>query len=67
MNTMLQILNAVRSGNAEPLFNQLMNTNPEFKKFVTANQGKSTEQIIKDNNIDVSQLKDFPQLMSILH
>lgn len=67
LSNVMQVLNAVKSGNVESLFNQLMNTNPDFKNFVQANQGKSTEQIINDNNINVSQLKDVPQLMNILH
>ena len=35
-------------------YNYLLNTNADFKKFVEANKNKSTEQMIKDNNINES-------------
>lgn len=59
LNSTLSILSAIRKGNVETLFNQLINSNPDFRRFVELNSGKSTEQIVQENNIDVTQLREI--------
>lgn len=43
--------------NPDELYNELLNNNQQFRAFVTANQGKSVEQIAKENNINLSAVK----------
>lgn len=54
-NNLLNQLASVKNPNA--MFNQLMNTNPQFRQFVDANRNKSPEQIAQDYGVDISQLK----------
>lgn len=43
--------------NPDEFYNQLMQDNPQFKKFVEDNKGKSPEQIARENGIDFNLLK----------
>lgn len=36
-----QTINAIRTGNADQIAQQMMNTNPMFAEFVKANRGKT--------------------------
>lgn len=61
-NAILQNLSSLKSiagGNPQAAFNFLMQSNPQFKQFVQANQGKSPEEIAKAHGIDISQLQQF--------
>lgn len=58
---MPNLLNLLKSRNPQQLFNELMNTNPTFSKFVTENRNKSMEQIVADYNLDISKVKTFLQ------
>lgn len=72
MNPILQMLNgqnqiskliglaqSLKNGNPEMMFNQMMQSNPQFKSFVDANKGKSLEQIAQENGVDLSILKSI--------
>lgn len=39
----------------DKLFNNMMQSNPQFRDFVNANQGKTPEQIMQENNISQDQ------------
>lgn len=41
-------------GNPEAFFNQLMSSNPQFRNFINSNQGKTAEQIARENGIDIN-------------
>lgn len=41
------------------MFNDLIQNNPEFQKFVKDNEGKSIEQIAKENNIPMDVLNKY--------
>lgn len=46
-------------GNPEALFNMMFNSNPQFKQFVLNNQGKTPQQIARENGIDINQLQSM--------
>lgn len=41
-------------GNPEAFFRQLMSSNPQFRNFINSNQGKTAEQIARENGIDIN-------------
>ncbi|MCQ2465731.1 MAG: hypothetical protein MJ095_09125 [Oscillospiraceae bacterium] len=43
--------------NPDELYNELMKNNQQFREFVQNNQGKSAEQIARENGIDLSFMK----------
>lgn len=56
----LQMLNSIKAmanGNPQAMFNQMLNNNPEFAKFVNENKGLSPEQIAKNYGVDLSQVE----------
>lgn len=69
MNPIIQALNkkpngnilsaiaSIKNGNPDAMYNQLMQTDPRFRRFIQENQGKSPEQIAKEHGIDTSLLK----------
>lgn len=60
-NMLNQIANLrqLANGNPQGLYDQMMKSNPQFKQFVNSNQGKSPEQIAKENGIDLGMLKQL--------
>ena len=56
---MLNDIKALANGNPQAMFNQMLNTNPQFAKFVNENKGLSPEQIAKNYGVDLSQVKKF--------
>lgn len=56
---MLNNIKALANGNPQAMFNQMLNTNPQFAKFVNENKGLSPEQIAKNYGVDLSQIKNF--------
>ena len=55
----MNILSLLKSRNPNEIFNQLLQNNPQFRKFVDENKNKSIEQIAKEHNIDMNLLKQF--------
>lgn len=53
------LLNFLRSGNPDAIYQQMINTNPKFRQFINDNKGKSAEQIAQENGIDLSILNQF--------
>lgn len=58
-NNIMGLLSMLKNGNPNVVFNQMMQTNPQFRSFVEANKGKNVEQIAQENGIDLSMLKSF--------
>ena len=54
---MLNDIKALANGNPQAMFNQMLNTNPQFAKFVNENKGLSPEQIAKNYGVDLSQVE----------
>lgn len=56
---MLNSIKAMASGNPQAMFNQMLNSNPQFAKFVSDNKGLTPEQIAKNYGVDLSQFKNL--------
>lgn len=56
-NILNSIKEILKNGNVETYFNNLMNTNPQFRKFVEQNKNKSIEDIAMEYDLDLSILK----------
>lgn len=55
MNKMRQVANLMkmlRTGNPEQIARQMMQSNPQFRKFVEQNKGKTPEQVAKEYGLD---------------
>lgn len=52
------VAQATRMAHGDPseLFNQMMQTNPQFRTFVQDNRGKTPQQIARENGIDLGQV-----------
>lgn len=57
MQRIAGVMQMLKSGNPEQIAQQMMQSNPQFRKFMEANKGKSPEQVAKENGIDLSQFK----------
>lgn len=54
----INMLKTILSGqDPDVLFNQMVNNNPQFKRFVEENEGKSPEQIAREHGINPELLK----------
>ena len=56
MASLGNIVRMLRSGNPEQIAHQLMQQNPQFRAFVQANQGKSPDQVARENGVDLGQI-----------
>ena len=59
MGKMQQIAGLVRilkSGNSEQIAQQMLQNNPNFAAFMRRNQGKTPQQVAKENGIDLNSL-----------
>lgn len=52
-----QIKDMLEGKNPDAVFNEMMQNNPDFRKFVESNRGKSPEQIARENGIDPTILR----------
>lgn len=59
MGQVANILKMLRSGNPEQIAQQMMQNNPQFRKFVEANKGKTPEQVAREYGVDLNQLKSM--------
>lgn len=57
--SLISKLKQMAGGNPEALYSRMMQTNPQFAKFIHDNQGKSPEQIAKENGINYNSLRKF--------
>ena len=56
----LRMLKNLMDGKSpEGVYNYLMQTNPQFKRFIQDNQGKSIEDIAMEYDIDLDMVKRF--------
>ena len=54
-----QIKQAMNGQNPQAFARMLAQKNPQFAQFLQENQGKSPEQIARENGIDISQIRKF--------
>lgn len=57
LSQIASIKNMLEGKNADELYNNMLQNNPQFKAFVEQNKGKSIEQIAKENGINPQLLK----------
>ena len=57
-NSMSNLLQMAK-GNPQGVFEQMMQTNPQFAQFVHDNQGKTPDQIAREHGINPAMLKKF--------
>lgn len=55
----LSQLASLMKGDPNKVYQDMLKNNPQFAKFVKDNEGKTPEQIAKDNGIDPSILELF--------
>lgn len=58
-NTISRLRELFKSGNVNDYYNNMVNTNPQFKRFVEQNKDKTIEEIAMEYDIDLSILKYF--------
>lgn len=58
-NQMMSLMNMMKSGNPNAIYNQMMQTNPQFRQFIEDNKDKTPEQIAQENGIDMNLLRQF--------
>lgn len=51
-----QILQMLKTGNPEIIAQNMMQSNPGFKKFIESNKGKTPQQVAQENGIDLNQI-----------
>lgn len=51
--------NLMAGRNPQDLYNDMINTNPQFKEFVENNKNKTIEDIALEYDIDLNLLKKF--------
>lgn len=55
----VQQINQLINGNPEAIYQQMIQTNHQFRDFVAANNGKSPEQIAQENGLDLNMLNQL--------
>ena len=61
-NSLFSRLNQIKgmlNGDPNAMYQQMMQSNPQFAEFVRANQGKTPDQIAQENGIDMNQVRQF--------
>lgn len=61
-NNFSQIVGMIRtlqSGNPQQMFQNMMQNNPQFRKFMEANKDKDPIQVAKEHGIDLEQIKSM--------
>lgn len=59
MNQAMDMLRMLKGGDPEQIARQMMQSNPQFRAFIEANQGKDPMQVAKEHGIDLSRFKNL--------
>lgn len=51
------LMSQLRNGGAESMFNQMYQTNPQFRDFANSMKGKNPEQAFKERGFDFNSFK----------
>lgn len=51
-----QIFQMLKTGNPEIIAQNMMQSNPSFKRFIESNKGKTPQQVAQENGIDLNQI-----------
>ena len=59
-NPILDQLSQIRkAGPSNVIFNQMYQSNPQFKQFADSMQGKTPDQAFRENGLDFNQFKKY--------
>ena len=56
-NQAIDMLRAIK--NPQQAFQSMMMNNPQFRKFMEQNKGKTPQQVAQEHGIDINQLKNM--------
>lgn len=56
IDSVMDVIQLVK-GNPQGVFNQLMQTNPQFREFYEQNKNKTAEQLLREYNVNPQLLK----------
>ena len=59
LGSMMNIMNILKNGNPNAIYDQMLKGNPQFRSFVDQNKGKTPEQIAEEYGVDFNQIKSF--------
>lgn len=59
MGQVASLMKMLRSGNPDQIAQQMMQNNPQFRRFVEQNKGKTPEQVAREHGVDLSQFKSM--------
>lgn len=59
MNNIMGLINALKNGNAEYMYQQMVKTNPQFKSFVEQNKDKTIQEIADSYGIDMNTINQL--------
>ena len=59
LNQAMQLKQLLQGGNPNVIYQQMLNSNPQFRQFVSDNQGKSPDQIAQAYGIDPNTIKQL--------
>lgn len=59
LNRVMQVKQMLQGGNPNVIYQQMLNSNPQFRQFVSDNQGKSPDQIAQAYGIDPNTIKQL--------
>lgn len=58
-NSILATFKSLVGNNPQTAFNQLYQSNPEFRQFADSMQGKTPEQAFRENGLDFNQFRNL--------
>lgn len=59
MNNILNLVQMLKTGNPQVMFNNMMQSNPQFAQFINDNQGMTPEQIASKYGVDIGAIKSL--------
>ena len=59
MSNVMGLVNALKNGNPQYMYDQMMKNNPQFKSFVDANKGKTAQEIADNYGIDMNVINQL--------
>ena len=59
LNQAMQLKQLLQGGNPNVIYQQMLQNNPQFRQFVSDNQGKSPDQIAQAYGIDPNTIKQL--------
>ena len=57
--SIFSLIGELKTGNAENIFNQMYQNNPEFRDFANSMRGKTPEQAFQEKGLNFNSFKDI--------